>query len=220
MNLQDPEDREDIERNNFLGFPINPRLVFILFFTFIAALAIVVGARAVASLDLDGGGNLIKVPGNYSTIQAAINAAGAGDIIQVASGIYNESITLNKPVSLVAESFDPVDPARNITVLDGGGRPATIMIPANLPQMPVIQGFVIRNSTDGILAYSEFIAEYNYFVAAKNLVSYQQGSGGINRNNVYFQAGNNAIRLDNMNRPLLIENNRILYSVDDGIEIS
>jgi len=220
MNTQDPEDREDIERNNFLGFPIDPRLVMILFFALIAILAVVVGARAVASFNLDGGGTVIRVPGNYSTIQAAIDAAGTGDIIQVASGVYNENLTINKPVSLVAESFNAVDPAQNSTVLDGNGQATTIMIPADLPQMPVIQGFVIRNSADGILAYSEFIAEYNYFVAANHLMSYQQGSGGINRNNVYFQAGSNAIRMDNMNRPLLIENNRILYSTTDGIEIS
>jgi pectin methylesterase-like acyl-CoA thioesterase len=220
MSMQDPEDREAIESNNFLGFPINPKLVILLFFAFIAALAVIVGARAVASFNLDGGGNVIMVPGNYSTIQAAIDAAGSGDIIQVAPGVYSENVTINKPVSLVAKSFDPIDPVRNSTIIDGGGRATTITIPAGLPQMPVIHGFVIRNSGDGILAYSEFIAEYNYFVLANNLMSYQQGSGGINRNNVYFQAGNNAIQLDNMDRPLLIENNRIMYSTNDGIEIS
>ena len=87
MNTQDPEDREDMERNNFLGFPIDPRLVMILFFALIALLAVVVGARAVASFNLDGGGDVIRVPGNYATIQAAIDAAGTGDIIQVASGV-------------------------------------------------------------------------------------------------------------------------------------
>jgi hypothetical protein len=217
MNSQDPQNRMD---DNFLGIPVNPRLVIVLFFTLIAILAVVVGARAVAFFDLDGGGDLIHVPGDYSTIQAAINAAGTGDIIQVRPGIYNENLTISKPVSLVAESFDPVDPTKNGTIIDGSGRATTIMIPAGLPQMPVIQGFVIRNSADGILAYSEFISEFNYFYAGTNLMSYQQGSGGISRNNVYFQAGNNAIRLDNMDRPLLIENSRILYSAADGIEIS
>jgi hypothetical protein len=46
------------------------------------------------------------------------------------------------------------------------------------------------------------------------------GAGGVNRNNVYFKAGDDAIHLDHTNRPLLIENNRILYAGDDGIEIS
>jgi hypothetical protein len=210
----------EVEKNKFLGMPINPRTVVILFFTFIAALAVVFGAQAVATIDLGGGGNLLNVPGDYTTIQAAINVASPGDIIQVRPGVYNENITISKPVSLVAESFDQVDPAKNTAIIDGSGRETAIMIPAGLPQMPVIQGFVIRNATDGILAYSEFISEYNYFYSASNLTSYQQGSGGINRNNVYFQAGSNAIRLDNLNRPLLIENNRIMYSTADGIEIS
>ena len=220
METREPNSRMDAEKKNFLGMPIDPKIVVLLFLTLIAVLVVAVGAKAVATLDLGGGGHLIRVPGNYSTIQAAINAAGSGDIIQVQPGVYNESLTINKPVSLVADSFDPIDPSKNITVIDGGGQAATITIPAGLPQMPVIQGLVIRNSTDGILAYSDFIVEYNFFYSATNLMSYQQGSGGINRNNVYFQAGSNAIRLDNMDRPLTIENNRILYSAADGIEVS
>jgi len=220
MNMQDPEGPERFDRDNFLGMPISPKLVMLIFFTLIALLAVALGARAVATFNLDGGGNLLNVPGEYSTIQAAIDAAGAGDIIQVKPGLYNENVTISKPVSLVAEAFDAVEPARNNTIIDGGGRGATITIPAGLPQMPVIHGFVIQNGTDGILAYSEFIAEFNFFHSANNLTSYQQGSGGINRSNVYFQARNNAIRMDNMDRPLLVENNRIMYSTDDGIEIS
>ena len=220
MSIHDPQDREDLRSENFLGLPINPKLVILLFFAVVVLLAIVIGARAVASINLDGGGNVIYVPDNYATIQAAIDAAGAGDIIQVRPGVYNENLTINKPVSLVAQSFDAIDPAKNSTVLDGGGRGPVIMIPNGLPQMPVIHGFVIQNGTDGILAYSEFISEYNYFHTGNNLTSYQQGSGGISRNNVYFKAGNSAIRLDNTDRPILIENSRILYSAADGIEIS
>ncbi len=37
-----------------------------------------------------------NVPADYATIQAAINAAGNGDIILVAAGTYREDITLNK----------------------------------------------------------------------------------------------------------------------------
>jgi Right handed beta helix region len=220
MNLRKRQSRIRVEENQALGLPINVKTVVTLFFTLIVALAVVFGAQAVAILDLQGGGNLINVPGDYTTIQAAINAAATGDIIQVRPGVYYENLTITKPISLVAASFDPVDPTRNNTVIDGGAKAATITIPEGLPQMPVIHGFVIRNSTDGILAYSEFISEYNYLYAANNLTSYQKGSGGVNRNNVYFRASNNAIRLDNMDRPLLIENNRIMYNTDDGIEIS
>ncbi len=164
--------------------------------------------------------NLIKVPDDYATIQAAINAAEAGDIIQVRSGVYNENVTLDKAVSLTAETFDAINPVNNTTIIDGMGGGFTIFIPSGLTQMPTISGFVIRNSNSGIQSSSAFIAEYNYFHSSVILVSYQSGSGGVNRNNVYFKSTDDAIRLDDTNRPLLIENNRIMYAGDDGIEVS
>lgn len=127
------------------------------------------------------------------------------------SGVYNESLTLNKPVSLIAERFDEINPANNTTIIDGGGRATTILIPSGLTQMPTIRGFVVRNGLEGIQASSGFIAEFNFLHSATNLISYQQGAGGFNRSNVYFGARDNALRLDHTDRPLLIENNRILY---------
>jgi|GEM_PF-2682453 len=44
-------------------------------------------------------------PGDYSSIQAAVNAAAAGDIIYVANGIYNEAINITQNnLSLVGQS--------------------------------------------------------------------------------------------------------------------
>ena len=45
----------------------------------------------------------INVPGGYSTIQAAINAAIDGDTIAVKSGTYNENVVLDKKVKLSGE---------------------------------------------------------------------------------------------------------------------
>jgi parallel beta-helix repeat protein len=42
----------------------------------------------------------LSVPGNYSTIQAAVDAAGNGDIINVAAGTYTEPITISKKITL------------------------------------------------------------------------------------------------------------------------
>jgi pectin methylesterase-like acyl-CoA thioesterase len=46
--------------------------------------------------------NVIHVPADYPTIQAAVNAAGSNDTIQIASGVYagqvlisNKSLTLS-----------------------------------------------------------------------------------------------------------------------------
>ncbi|HUG34934.1 MAG TPA: hypothetical protein VMJ90_09205 [Anaerolineales bacterium] len=163
---------------------------------------------------------VLRVPEEYPTIQAAISAAQPADIIQVQAGTYNENLILDRPVTITAESFDPVNPANNITIIDGGTGAATITIPSSLTQMPTLRGFVIRGVNVGIQASSPFIAEFNFFFSSTDQVNYQWGAGGINRNNVYFGAGDDAIHLDNTDRPLLIENNRIMYAADDGIEIN
>ena len=163
--------------------------------------------------------SILQVPARYATIQAAIDAAAPGDIIQVASGTYNESLLLSKPVVLTAASFDQVNAANNNTVLDGGNGQATIVIPSGLSPMPAIQGFVIRNSRDGIEAHSRFLAQDNYFYGSQISVEYFTGAGGINRENVYFNSADDAVHIDDMAVPLLIQNNRFMYAGNDAIEV-
>src|SRR5436190_11705771 len=38
----------------------------------------------------------LNVPANYSTIQAAVNAAASGDEIQIAAGVYHEQIVVSR----------------------------------------------------------------------------------------------------------------------------
>ena len=163
---------------------------------------------------------ILRVPQDYPTIQAAINAAEPADIIQVQQGTYNENIVLDRAVTLTAETFEQINPANNTTIINGGSGAATITIPANLTQQPIIRGFVIQGGNIGIQAASAFIVEFNFFHSSGIAVSYQWGAGGSNLNNVYFKLTDDAIHLDNTDRPLLIENNRIMYAGDDGIEIS
>jgi parallel beta-helix repeat protein len=47
---------------------------------------------------------IIRVPGNYLTIQEAIDAADINDTILVADGIYYENVVISKPVSLISEN--------------------------------------------------------------------------------------------------------------------
>lgn len=162
--------------------------------------------------------NLIRVPDDYPTIQAAVNAAQPSDIIQVRVGTYNENVVLDRAITLTADAFDQINPTINATIINGGNGSAAITIPANLTQMPVIRGFVIQGGNNGILASSPFIAEFNFFHSSVVAVNYQWGAGGSNINNVYFKSADDAIHLDNTDRPLLIENNRIMYAGDNGIE--
>src|ERR1044071_1337591 len=190
----------------------------------IIALIAIVGVLVLFGIRLLGlnrpASHLLIVPDNFASIQEAINAAAPGDIVRVRAGTYVENLTLSKPISLVAESFDQVNPVNNTTIIDGGSTGPAILIPAGLTQMPAIQGFVIQNGTDGVRAQSEFVAENNYFHNSAVLVNYQLGAGGVNRNNVYFSSTDDAIHMDDIKLPLLIDGNRILYAGDDGIEIN
>lgn len=60
-----------------------------------------------ASINLSCSGKILYVggtgPGNYSSIQEAIDDAEDGDMIFIYSGVYNESVVVNKKVCLVGE---------------------------------------------------------------------------------------------------------------------
>lgn len=128
------------------------------------------------------------VPDNFPTIQAAIDAASPGDMIIVRPGTYAENLTLNKAVTLTAETFDSSDPTHNTTIIDGGvsSLVPAITIPTGISPMPVIRGFVIQNGIDGIATRSEAVIEYNFFrltaalqhnqAAAHNQVQYTMSS--------------------------------------------
>src|SRR3990172_12869122 len=117
------------------------------------------------------------VPDDYPTIQAAIDAASPGDTIVVRARTYFENLTLNKSVILTGEFYDPADPTRNTTIIDGGpsGLVDTITIPAGVSPLPPVPGFVIREGKDGIAASSECIVEYNYFFHSSDLMDYGKG---------------------------------------------
>ncbi len=184
--------------------------------------AVIFGGSAISTAFSPSGAgtnSILHVPADYRTVQAAIDAAKPGDVIQVAPGTYNENIVLSKAVALAAANFNAVNAADNTTVLDGGNGQATVLIPAGLAQMPSIHGFVIRNSKVGIEAHSQFIAENDYFYGSTMSVEYMSGGGGINRNNVYFNSANDAIHVDEITVPLLIQNNRFMYAGDDSIEL-
>ena len=162
----------------------------------------------------------IRVPSDFATVQAAIDAASPGDTILVAPGLYVGSIVLNKGVILQAETYDAADPRNNPTILDGDGQSAVITIPEDVTPEPQIVGFRIQNaSDDGISPESPFVAAYNYFTDADDLIDYERGSGGVTRNNVFENAGDDALDLDSQINDLLIEGNTLLNSRQDGIEI-
>lgn len=80
------------------------------------------------------------VPGQYPTIQAAIDAAAYNDTVKVSEGIYPENIDFHgKAIMLISEG----GPAA--TVIDGGSRGTVVTFTTQETPMSVLEGFTIRN---------------------------------------------------------------------------
>jgi len=90
-----------------------------------------------SNLFLAYGARIIRVPGDYNTIQKAINAASPGDTIQVAKGTYHEYVVVNKSVTLIGENQQ--------SIIDGPVSPPPPRIIDVTVSNVKISGFTIQN---------------------------------------------------------------------------
>lgn len=101
----------------------------------LATLFLSIQARFPRSLSAE---EVIRVPEDYSTIQGAIDAAPTGSVILVSAGVYNENITIDKPLNLTGED-------KKTTVINGGGTSeSVVLIEANDVSL---QGLTVVNSS-------------------------------------------------------------------------
>jgi parallel beta-helix repeat protein len=96
----------------------------------------------------------ITVPGNFPTIQEAINNAMNGDTIQVNDGIYPEHLVVNKSIVLTGIGLD--------TIVDGSGSGTVVNITAANVQF---SEFNVRNGTYGL--YIFHTSSNNWIVSNK-----------------------------------------------------
>jgi hypothetical protein len=83
---------------------------------------------------------VIKVPADYATIQAAINAAASGDTIEVAPGTYVENLNfLGKAIRVTSEQ------GPQATIIDGNQNGSVVVFVSNEGPQSVLNGFTIRN---------------------------------------------------------------------------
>jgi hypothetical protein len=82
-------------------------------------------------------------PGNYTTIQSAVDAASPDDTIFVYNGIYFENVQINKSINLIGENIDN-------TIIDGGGVSDCIFMNGYTAYMVNISNFSLRDGDYGI----------------------------------------------------------------------
>ena len=84
--------------------------------------------------------NTILVPGNFPTIQSAINAANNGDTVLVSPGTYVENINFNGRAITVTSSSGPA-----VTIIDGNHNGTVVTFNHSETAASVLSGFTIRN---------------------------------------------------------------------------
>jgi parallel beta-helix repeat protein len=77
-------------------------------------------------------------PGNYTTIQDAVNASSDGDVVFVYSGSYYENIRINKSIDLIGEN-------KETTIIDSNSELIYNFAINILSNFVTISGFTIRN---------------------------------------------------------------------------
>lgn len=162
---------------------------------------------------------IIRVPEDYRTVQAAIDAASAGDVVSVAAGRYFVNVTLDVGITLRGRSYSADDPRQNTTILDGRGA-TVVTIPSDVTPAPAVVGLVIANGDDGVAIRSPARVTHSSFVGGvSDSIDYELGGGGLALNNVFVGSGDDAIDIDHLTRDVRLLHNDIRRSGDDGIEI-
>lgn len=165
----------------------------------------------------------------YCTIQEAVNAAVSGDTIQVAAGVYNESVTVNK--SLKIRGIQYGDSATN------GWLPAGVESVVDPPSGPAfnitassvtIDGFRITGATDNYGIVTS--ASASGYQILNNFITNNPG-GGINLNsngtiqtvllrNVFTANGADAIRSTSGLNNAFIDHNNFSGHTNSAITLS
>jgi hypothetical protein len=127
--------------------------------------------------------DIIHVPDDYPTIQAALSAATDGDEVVVAPGTYTSRLTMG-PVSVVPRSGsgDPTD-----TILDDSWYTTETLLPivGDAPYVRRVEGSTFRNAPRAILIAIEAetgvirIVSNRDAVIDRNLVALGEASGII-----------------------------------------
>ena len=84
---------------------------------------------------------VLQVPEDYATLQAAVDAARAGDTVRVRSGTYRETVRLKSGIRLLGSGAA-------WTVLDGGGAPGKLVDFSGASDV-VVAGFTFQNVGTG-----------------------------------------------------------------------
>jgi hypothetical protein len=176
-------------------------------------------------------GNILLVPDDYSTIQAAIDAAVTDDVIIISPGTYvgyllidGKAITLTSEFSTTGNpldvrntiiagsaSFDPKNPGDEPVIRIGTEKGTKINLETT------IQGLTLKNGSDGVKTFNNVVILDNYITNTHDAIDLTNAGAIIKRNLIEFNK-DDAIDFDFASYGL-VENNILFDNNGDGIEM-
>jgi len=165
-----------------------------------------------------------QVPGDFPTIQPAIDAAADGDTVRVAPGVYPGDLKIDGKNILLTSTYSDRQNEQRIaqTILDGSvaGKKKTsiLMVGATAGAGSRLMGFTIRNADHAVVvAKGRLEVAHNHFTGNSDALSFEDGSGFVHHN-IFENDSDDGIDLDGASAAV-IEDNVIRNNKDDGIEV-
>lgn len=166
---------------------------------------------------------MLRVPEEFATVQAAVDAAVDGDTVLVAPGVYGPVVIDGVDLTLASRFLTSGDDADiTATVIDGNGTDFAVSLSGTTDATRII-GFTIRNADDGVVTRDARMQFLDNVVRDTNdgidFESSSRGtSGGVVRDSVFEHNGDDGIDLDDATA-VVIERSILRHNDNDGIEI-
>ncbi|MGI9627036.1 MAG: right-handed parallel beta-helix repeat-containing protein, partial [Longimicrobiales bacterium] len=149
---------------------------------------------------------------DHSLVQAAVNAASNGDVIEISQDDFN-GFTTNKTLTILAETYVESNIRGNRATLDGS---SIITTGGDV----TFRGLRLIGNKPVVAEGGRVVVEYCFFDNnSSDGVSFEEDGSGIVRNSIVDGSTDDNVDIDHQTQDILLENNEFLNAGDDGIEV-
>ena len=161
---------------------------------------------------------VVRVPTDYATIQAALNAAPARALVLVAPGTYRENIVVPRTLTLASTYYTTGDQSAVAGTVIAGASATTdsVLVSSAAGPETRIVGFTIRDGNDGIEVGGRAVVEHNVISSGTDGVDFPTGSAGLVHDNVLRGNGDDGVDINHSS--VVITDNLMQAVGGDGVE--